>query len=614
MKRFLSAFLFLTSFAWSQGSSFQGQAIGRGSQNFLVAIPNASVTVCSDQACTSPINLYTDTTLTTQSGNPVTADISGNYSFYAAPGSYFCKISASAFSPVTLPCSVPTAPGVDLVSNQTIAGNKTFTGTVLGPTLAQKYASSDSVIFVSTGGSDSNDGLSAGSAKATIAAALAALPSCTEPTDAKVYTHCGVIRIGAGTFTISSTIANTSPYVAITGNGRTSTILVAPSGSCAFTSTASPFNSPRDDAAVWSGFTILGNSASNSCGIHVTDEIGFKLREVTIREFTGTGAIGLWQDAVSGFDERWALDDVWLMNNTTDWKQTNNSSGPVTKTMGYGHYRMKLNCNAGQVCISSTGAAVSKAIDFSNSLVEIIENMSGAATCLSLSTNASWTNNGGLIHCEETSGVGQTGLSVDGTSTFNFLGVFDEPGTDSISGTVNITAMHPSLGFFATTNPVINGTGSGTTAFTICPNQSPFGTCTLNEYLIKANNPGSSRNLSISDPGGNDSFVFAAASQTLTNKSTSAGPVAGTVASGTATMTTAAIAAGACGTTVTVSATGTQTTDAIAFSFNASVGSNPGVLNVHSWPTANNVNFVYCNPTAGSVTPSAATLNWRVAR
>ena len=86
------------------------------------------------------------------------------------------------------------------------------------------------------------------------------------------------------------------------------------------------------------------------------------------------------------------------------------------------------------------------------------------------------------------------------------------------------------------------------------------------------------------------------------------------IASGTATMTTAAIAAGACGSTVTVAATGVLTTDAIETSFNASVGANPGVLILQKWPTSGNVNFAYCNPTAGSVTPTASTLNWRVGR
>jgi hypothetical protein len=87
-----------------------------------------------------------------------------------------------------------------------------------------------------------------------------------------------------------------------------------------------------------------------------------------------------------------------------------------------------------------------------------------------------------------------------------------------------------------------------------------------------------------------------------------------TIASGTATMTTAAIGAGACGTTVTVSATGALTGDSINHAFSASVAANPGQLTFNKWPTANNVNFNYCNPTAGSITPSAATVNWTVTR
>ena len=92
------------------------------------------------------------------------------------------------------------------------------------------------------------------------------------------------------------------------------------------------------------------------------------------------------------------------------------------------------------------------------------------------------------------------------------------------------------------------------------------------------------------------------------------GTMAAVIASGTATMTTAAIASLACGATVTVSATNVVTTDAIMHSFNAAPAANPGELTLNSWPTANNVNFEYCNPTAGSVTPNAATLNWRVVR
>jgi hypothetical protein len=87
------------------------------------------------------------------------------------------------------------------------------------------------------------------------------------------------------------------------------------------------------------------------------------------------------------------------------------------------------------------------------------------------------------------------------------------------------------------------------------------------------------------------------------------------VASGTAAMTTALIAAGACGATVTVGAGGVLTTDTIDEDFNAAVtAGNNGLLIFHKWPTAGNVNFNYCNPGAGNVTPTAMTVNWSVRR
>jgi hypothetical protein len=86
------------------------------------------------------------------------------------------------------------------------------------------------------------------------------------------------------------------------------------------------------------------------------------------------------------------------------------------------------------------------------------------------------------------------------------------------------------------------------------------------------------------------------------------------IANGTAAMTTTLIGNGVCGTTVTVSATGTQTSDVIAWSESAAPSSPNGLLRLEIWPTTNNVNFAWCNPTAGNLTPVAETLNWSVVR
>jgi hypothetical protein len=94
-----------------------------------------------------------------------------------------------------------------------------------------------------------------------------------------------------------------------------------------------------------------------------------------------------------------------------------------------------------------------------------------------------------------------------------------------------------------------------------------------------------------------------------------------TIANGTASLGTSAIASGACATVVTSSATGVATTDNIMADFNsdptAVTGYSPsvnGMLSIIKYPTSNNVNFKVCNNTGSSVTPGAITLNWRVTR
>jgi hypothetical protein len=94
-----------------------------------------------------------------------------------------------------------------------------------------------------------------------------------------------------------------------------------------------------------------------------------------------------------------------------------------------------------------------------------------------------------------------------------------------------------------------------------------------------------------------------------------------TIASGTAVLGTSAIASGACASAVTVAGTGILTTDNLMADFNADPTSTTGysasasgMLTIIKYPTAGNVNFKVCNNTQASVTPGAATLNWRVVR
>jgi hypothetical protein len=92
-----------------------------------------------------------------------------------------------------------------------------------------------------------------------------------------------------------------------------------------------------------------------------------------------------------------------------------------------------------------------------------------------------------------------------------------------------------------------------------------------------------------------------------------------TIVSGTATMTTAAIAAGAFGANVTPTITGgavanVLATDTIIITPNAQQSVTNAPLKTQCWPAAGSITCAYFNPTAGAIVPVAETDNIRVTR
>ncbi len=95
-----------------------------------------------------------------------------------------------------------------------------------------------------------------------------------------------------------------------------------------------------------------------------------------------------------------------------------------------------------------------------------------------------------------------------------------------------------------------------------------------------------------------------------------------TIATGTLALNTTAVSANTCGTVQTASATGTLTTDAIAWVPNADITAVTGYnvagtfgLYMFAYPTAGTFNVKVCNSTSSSITPgSAITLNFLVTR
>lgn len=105
----------------------------------------------------------------------------------------------------------------------TFNGQSTFAGAItVGArgNVAAKPIVTDGVQHVTAEGSDSNDGLSWGTAKASIQAAYNALPSTG-----------GTIHLGAGNFAVSSTIIFSTP-VWVVGNATTAKVTFSGTGAC----------------------------------------------------------------------------------------------------------------------------------------------------------------------------------------------------------------------------------------------------------------------------------------------------------------------------------------------------------------------------------------------
>ena len=92
-----------------------------------------------------------------------------------------------------------------------------------------------------------------------------------------------------------------------------------------------------------------------------------------------------------------------------------------------------------------------------------------------------------------------------------------------------------------------------------------------------------------------------------------------TVGSGTTTTPTATVNTGTCGSATAVTVTGALSTDNISLDFNAdptgTTGFTPGsMLTIVKYSGSGGFSYKLCNNTAGNITPSAVTLNYRITR
>jgi hypothetical protein len=197
----------------------------------------------------------------------------------------------------------------------------------------------------------------------------------------------------------------------------------------------------------------------------------------------------------------------------------------------------------------------------------------------------------------------------------NATGCIDQRGLLSISTTLpgtNLTSSVDAVGRKTlSVDPTSSLTWTGQSSFFNALSTSPIqgvgtapATCNIGQYYFNTTNTN----------------TYSCTSANTWSLVGGGGGGTTTIAAGTATLSIAALASGACVTT-TVAASGVAATDSIIWNPNASIkavtGYAPsagGGLSIAAYANSGNVLFDQCNWASGSITPGAVVLNWRIVR
>lgn len=127
----------------------------------------------------------------------------------------------------------------------------------------------------------------------------------------EMSTNRGVIEGGVGTYKLNTGISLIPGQgIEAEGPGAT-TIHFTGSGDCLRVHDASAVDVVPGTAGPLNGFTIDGTGADiNTSGLHIGDIYMPRMRDVRIRNFTNTGAVGFWADNTSTWTERGDVEAV----------------------------------------------------------------------------------------------------------------------------------------------------------------------------------------------------------------------------------------------------------------------------------------------------------------
>lgn len=169
------------------------------------------------------------------------------------------------------------------------------------------------------------------------------------------------------------------------------------------------------------GFRFVGDNTAGNMGIEYGDTIGLTIEDVTVSEFRGTGAVGIWARNVNYFTERTIWNKVHtdyctighLMSNDNVIEPTFNSQG-MAKYLSW-----SINVDAGQV-----GWKIEDNCFFYNA--QVIMNANVVDNCravIEVADTAICLDNFGSLVGEQTLGTGGVAFRVANGAFFHFFGV-----------------------------------------------------------------------------------------------------------------------------------------------------------------------------------------------
>lgn len=270
---------------------------------------------------------------------------------------------------------------------------------------------------------------------AKVNAAYADLPSRTVSDGSGYFTSItapfGTIEVTLGAFSYSTGIVINSPFVNVRGQGTTSTELdYTGSGTAIWFEPCSTCNySEFVSGNGLFNLSINGNGASaGAVGLRTTDFSGFRLDNVAIKDFSGTGSIGWLDDTLHLYNEKMTITRLGLINNKVSWEISPaiGSAGcslvaTCATTFGYGIFDVAILNHQGQTGLLMVNGNLSySTIKMTFNQVDTTAN----ATAIQLQNNANFGPNNYMLEIESPQGIG-TGheINISSNQSVPFAGI-----------------------------------------------------------------------------------------------------------------------------------------------------------------------------------------------